>query len=232
MEYQKITNLLDITSDNIPRFITKKWVEVHDQSGSPEDRYKPSKQIRFKTSMLRSDLCNFSDAYIVAKETTTVADPNDANYNKKLALKSNAPFTSCISKFNNTLIDNAKDIVIMPMYNLLEYNKNYWITEGSWWNYYRDEPDIGVGSENNNVNYSIKDSKSFDYKTSVAGKLEGINTTKDAEIVVPLKYLSNLSRTLDMPLIICDINLILKWSEKCVLTSKATRGKLKEESLQ
>ena len=223
MEYQKITNLLGTTLDEIPRFITKKWVEVHDQSGSAEDRYKPSKQIRFKTSMLRSDLCNFSDAYIVAKETTTVADPNDANYNKKLALKSNAPFTSCISKFNNTLIDNAKDIVIMPMYNLLEYNKNYWITEGSWWNYYRDEPDIGVGSENNNVNYSIKDSKSFDYKTSITGKLEGVNTTKDVEIVVPLKYLSNFWRTLDMPLINCEINLFLTWSEKCVLTSKATR---------
>ena len=61
MEQQKIENLLDTKSDNVPRFITKKWVEVHDQSGSAEDRYKPSKQIRFKTSMLRSDLCDFSD---------------------------------------------------------------------------------------------------------------------------------------------------------------------------
>ena len=59
--------MLDTTSDNIPRFITKKWVEVYDQSGSAEDRYKPSKQIRFKTSMLRSDLCDFSDAYIIVK---------------------------------------------------------------------------------------------------------------------------------------------------------------------
>ena len=67
MEYQKITNLLGTTLDEIPRFITKKWVEVHDQSGSADDRYKPSKQIRFKTSMLRSDLCDFSDAYIVVK---------------------------------------------------------------------------------------------------------------------------------------------------------------------
>ena len=82
MEYQKITNLLDTTSDNVPRFITKKWVEVHDQSGSAEDRYKPSKQIRFKTSMLRSDLCDFSDAYIVVKGTITITDPNDANYDK------------------------------------------------------------------------------------------------------------------------------------------------------
>ena len=62
MENRKITNLLDITSDTVPRFITKKWVDVHDQSGSAEDRYKPSKQWIFKTSMLRSDLCDFSDA--------------------------------------------------------------------------------------------------------------------------------------------------------------------------
>ena len=76
MEYQKITNLLGTTLDEIPRFITKKWVEVHDQSGSAEDRYKPSKQIRFKTSMLRSDLCDFSDAYIVVKGDITLKKGN------------------------------------------------------------------------------------------------------------------------------------------------------------
>ena len=67
MEYQKVTNLLGTTIDNVPRFITKKWVELHDQSGSAEDRYKPNKQIRFKTSMLRSDLRDFSNAYILVK---------------------------------------------------------------------------------------------------------------------------------------------------------------------
>ena len=72
MEYQKITNLLATTSDNVPRFVTKKWIEVHDQSGNVEDRYKPNKQIRFKTSMLRSDLYDFSDAYIVAKGTIVI----------------------------------------------------------------------------------------------------------------------------------------------------------------
>ena len=87
MEYQKITNLLDTKSDNVPRFITKKWIEVHDQSGSAEDRYKPSKQIRFKTSMLRSDLCDFSNAYIVVKGMITVTDPNNDAYDKKLAFK-------------------------------------------------------------------------------------------------------------------------------------------------
>ena len=65
------------------------------------------------------------------------------------------------------------------MYDLPEYNKKYSKTTGSFWNYYRDEPNRGIGSENNNVNYSIKDSKSFDYKTSITGKLEGINREKE-----------------------------------------------------
>ena len=97
------------------------------------------------------------------------------------------------------------------MYNLIKYSKNYEKTTGSLWNYYRDEPNSGIGGENTSVNYSINDSKSFDYKTSITGKLEGINTTKDAEIIVPLKLIN------------CKINLILTWPENCVLTSKATR---------
>ena len=126
MEYQKITNLLGTTLDEVPRFITKKWVEVHDQSGSAEDRYKPSKQIRFKTSMLRSDLCDFSDAYIVLNGTITFTNPDNNAYDKKLPFKNNAPFVSCISEINNTLIGNAEDLdVVMPMYNLLEYSQNY-----------------------------------------------------------------------------------------------------------
>ena len=85
--------------------------------------------------MLRSNLGHFSDAYIVVKGTITITDSNDANYNKKLALKNNAPFTSCISKIDNTLIDNAEDLdIVMPMYNLLEYSKNYRKTTGNLWN--------------------------------------------------------------------------------------------------
>ena len=100
MEYHKITNLLDTTSDNVPRFFTKKWVEVHDQSGSAEERCKPSKQIRFKTSMLGSDLCNYSDAYIVVKGNLTLTEAANRNFidvrNRCLAFKNNAPFTNCI----------------------------------------------------------------------------------------------------------------------------------------
>ena len=77
------------------------------------------------------------------------------------------------------------------MYNLIEYCENYRKTTGSLWNYYRDEPNSGLGDENNNINYSIKDSKFFAYKTSITGKLEGNNAEKgDVKIVVPLKYLS------------------------------------------
>ena len=89
----------------------------------------------------------------------------------------------------------------MPMYNLLEQTKNYSKTTGRFWDYYRDEPNSGVGGANNNINYSIKDSKLFNYKTSITGKLEGNNKEKEVGIVLPLKYLSNFWRTLDMPLL-------------------------------
>ena len=221
MEYQKNTNLLGTAPKEVPRFITKKWIEVHDQLGDSEDRYKPGKRIRFKTSMLRSDLCDFSDEYIVVKETITVTNPGNNAYDQKLAFKNNAPFVSCVSKINHTLIDNAEDLdVVMPMYNLLQYSKNFSKITGSFWNYYRDEPN---SSANNNINYSIKDSKYFDYKTSITWKWESNKTEKEVEIVALLKHLSNFWRALDMPLINCGINLILTWSENCELTRKSTR---------
>ena len=136
--------------------------------------------------MLRSDLCGFSDGYMVVKGKITVTNPNNDGYDKKLAFKNNAPFVSCISKINNTLIENAGDLdVVMPMYNLIEYSKDYSKTTGSFWDYYRDETNSGAG---NNINYSNKDSKSCDYKTSITGKLEGDNTEKEVEIAVSLKY--------------------------------------------
>ena len=145
--------------------------------------------------MLRSDLCDSSDPYIVVKGDITVTDPNNNTYDKKLAFENNAPFTSCILKINSTLIDNAGYLdIVMPMYNLIEYSKNYSKTTGSLWNYYRDEPNSGAEG---NINYYIKDSKSFDYKTKITGRLEGNDTEKEVEIVVPLKHLSNFWKTSD-----------------------------------
>ena len=131
MEFQKNVNFLDTTFDDkdLSRFVTKKWIEVYDQS---EGNYNVNKEIRIKTSMLRSDLCDFSDAYIVVKGTITVVRPNNAKRNKAVTFKNNAPFINCISKINGIKIDNAEDLyVVMPMYNLLEHSKNYRKTTGS-----------------------------------------------------------------------------------------------------
>ena len=116
---------LDITSDNkdLPKFVTKTWIEVYDQS---ERNYNVNKEIRIKTAMLRSDLCDFSDAYIIVKGTITVVRPDNEKRNKAVTYTNNAPFINCISKINGIKIDNVEDLdVVMPMYNLLEYSKNY-----------------------------------------------------------------------------------------------------------
>ena len=168
--------------------------------------------------MLRSDICGYSDAHIVDKGTITITDPNNNAYDKQLAFKNNAPLTSCII---NTFIHNAEYLeTVMSMYNLIEYNKNYSKTTRRLWNYYRDEPN---SEAEGNINYSVKDSISFDYKIRITRRLEGKETEKEVEIVVSLKQLSNFWRTLDMPLINCEVNLILTWSENCVVTSKSTR---------
>ena len=160
MEYQKITYLLGSTSDKVPRFITKKWTEVRDQSGAA---YNTNKQIRFKTPMLRSDLCDYNDAYIVVKGIITVsAEERDrGERNRQVTLKNNAPFISCVSKINRALIENAEDLdIVMPMYNLLDYSKNYSKTSGSLWNYYGDEL-ADETNDNNNPNKNVVDSKVF-----------------------------------------------------------------------
>ena len=108
--------------------------------------------------MLRSDLCDFSDVYIVVKGTITVTNLDNGNRNKAVAFKNNAPFINCISKTNGIQTDNAEDLdAVMPMYNLLEYSKNYRKTTGSLSNYYRDEPSNSLSSN----------SESFKYETSI-----------------------------------------------------------------
>ena len=227
MESNKINNLLDPAHDKVPRFITKKWIEVQSQSGSI---YNTSKPIRFKTSMLRSDLCNYSDAYVWVKETINVTDPNNnANFDRRLTLKNNAPLISCISKINGELVENAEDLdIVIPLYNLLEYSKNYEKTSGSLFNYYRDEPkEHTIGDGNNAINISIRNSESFNYKTKIVGSSAAGELEKDdVEIAIPLKYLGNFWRSLDIPLINCEITLILPWYEKCVLVGKTLRNAL------
>ena len=201
-------------------------IEVYDQS---EGNYNVNKEIRMKTSMLRSDLCDYSDAYIVLKGNITVTNPDNAKRNKAVAFKDNAPIMNCISIINGVKINNAEDPdVVMPMYNLHEYSKKYRKTTGSLWNYCRDEPSDPLSS----------DSESFKYKTSITGNTYNVddkitdddgnevdNLKYDAnkvgknetEVVIPLKHLSNFWRSLNILLFHCEVELILTWSKNCVL---------------
>ena len=176
--------------------------------------------------MLRSDLFDFSDAYIAVKGVLAVTNLDDGKRNKVVAFKNNAPFINCISKINVVQIDNAEDLdVVMPMYNLLEFSKNYRKTTGSLWNYYRDEPSNPLSSN----------SESFKYKTSITGNTYNVGDgeagynadkvgKKETEIVVPLKHLNNFWRPLNIPLMNCEIELILTWSKNCALADMAVRA--------
>ena len=166
--------------------------------------------------MLRSSLCDYRDAYILVKGKITITEARDHaaarqadERDKGVAFKNRAPFTNCISEINNTQIDNCKDIdIVMLLCNLLKYSDNYEKTSASLWQYYRDEP-----------NDNLADSESFKSKTKITGN------KKYVEIMVPLKYLSDFWRTLEMRLINCEISLILTWSSTCVITNSTGAGR-------
>ena len=134
MKYQKIANLLNDESNKPSKFRTRNWVEINDNI---RGTYSSDKQIRFKTAMLRSSLCGYSDVYILIKGNITVNNTAAEgvaanNAAKKVIFKHCALSTNCTSKINNTQIDNAQYIdIVMPMYNLIEYSDNYSKTSGS-----------------------------------------------------------------------------------------------------
>ena len=142
--------------------------------------------------MLKSSLCDCSDAYILAKGTITVADTSTAdaapnNTNKKVIFKNCAPFTNCISEINNTQVDNAKDIdIVMPMYNLIEYSNNYSKTLGSLWQYCKDIP--AVNNIGNNVDFNGANATDwFNSKAKTTGQTDDDGEIHSVEIMVPLK---------------------------------------------
>ena len=179
--------------------------------------YNENKSIRFKTPMLRSNLCNYSDAYILVKGTITVTSPsvnNKANNirdkrNRPVILKNNAPFVSCITRINGELIEDADDLdIVMSMYNLLEYSKNYRKTIGLLYNYYRDE--LSDDADDNNFdNIKVVNSNTFKYKNKITGNTYKVdagaqgydvnkNGTQEVELAIPLKYLGNFWRALNI----------------------------------
>ena len=174
-------NLLENASNQPSKFRTRNWVEINDESRGTYT----SNDIKFKTTMLRSNLCDYADAYILVKGTITItgAGNDDAakrldERNKGVIFKNCAPFTKCISRINNTEIDNAKDIdIVMPMYNLIEYSDNYSKTPAILWQYYKDDP-----------NDNLADSEPFKYKVKIIVKTPNNGNTKVVEIIVPFKF--------------------------------------------
>ena len=234
MEYNKINNFFDSESEKLSKFVTREYVKVNSLS----DTYNENKSIRFKTPMLRSNLSDYSHVYILVEGTIIVTAPGDNNNvnnvrdkrNRPLILKNNVPFVSCITRINGELIEDADDLdIVMPMYNLLEYSKNYRKTIGSLYNYYRDELS---GNANNNDNTVSSDT--FRYKNKITGNTYNVaagaedytankNGTNDIKLAIPLKYLGNFWRALNIPLISCEVSLELKWNKNCVITSLERR---------
>ena len=186
MEYDKIDNLLlseDNEREKLSKFVTREYVRVNSLSNT----YNENKSIRFKTPMLRSNLCDYSDAYILVKGTITVTAPganNNANNirdkrNRPLILKINDPFVSCITRINGELIKDADDLdIVMSMYNLLEYSKNYRKTIGSLYNYYRDE--LSDDADDNNFdNIKVINSNTFKYKNKITDNKYNVNAGAD-----------------------------------------------------
>ena len=144
---------------------------------------------------------------VVRAEAETAAMAVDRDY-KQAVYKNCTPFTNCITEIKDAQVGNAKDLdVVMPMYNLTEFSDNYSKTSGSLYQFYKDQP-------NDN---DVKESESFKFKSKFLDNTDNAGII-NAKIAVPLRYLRNFWRTLEIPLINCEINLIVIWSANCVIS--------------
>ena len=222
MENQKIINLLDQIDTDSKHFTTKKWYIINDENNTNYGVNKDTgadnpDTIKYDTRVLKPNLCDYAEAYILIDGTIRAAA---ANANTRLALKNCAPFTKCNLEINDEHVDTAKNLgITMPMYNLIEYSDNYQDSSATLYQYKRDEP-----PEANAINDLTTDtSSSFKYKVELLGNpvLDGNIAKRSVKIVVPLKHLSNFFRSLEMPLINCKIKLNLTWKKECVLSTDA-----------
>ena len=210
METQKVVNLLNGSDNEKSKFATKKWHVIDSES---KGNYSHPDPIKFLTKSIESSLCDYSDAYILVTGNINVTG-GDAN--TKVAFKNCAPFKKCRTEINETFVDDAEHInIAMPMYNLIEYSDNYSDTSGSLWQFKRHEIEGDVDLTVNG-NHIPNNSSSFKYKSSSIADRNGV------KIAVPLKYLRNFSRSLEMPLINCKVELSLRWYENCILSSAGT----------
>ena len=214
METQKIVNLINGSDNENSKFATIKWYVIDSES---QGNYSHENPIKFLTNSLESSLFDYSDAYILVTENVTVTrtiaaaagvDPlrkQSLNAATQVVFKNCALFKDCRIEISDTFFDYAYFInIAMAMYNLSEYSDNYFDTSGSLWDFKRDEIV-------NNANVTNDDNApSFKYKANLIGNTENNGTKNGVKIAVPLKYLSNFWRSLEIPLINCKIELSLK----------------------
>ena len=222
MENKKIINLLDKIDTDSKHFATKKWyvinVEINTNYGVNKDTGANNPNtIKYDTRVLKPNLCDYAEAYILVDGTIRGAAGDN---NTRLAFKNCAPFTKCNLEINDEHIDTAENLdIVMPMYNLIEYSDNYQDSSATLYQYKRDEPP----EANAIADLTVDNSNYFKYKVSLLGNpVVADNIAKrSVKVVVPLKYLSNLFRSLEMPLIHCKIKLNLTWKKQCVLSTDA-----------
>ena len=223
MENQKIINLLDKIDTDSKHFATKKWYIINDENntnyGVNKDTVADNPDtIKYDTRVLKPNLCDYAEAYILVDGTIRAANALNAT---RLALKNCAPFTKCSLEINDEHVDTAENLdIVMPMYNLIEYSDNYQDSSATLYQYKRDEPP----EDNAVADLTDNNSCSFKYKFSLLGNIPQLDAADAAragrlnvKVVVPLKYLSNFLRSLEM--INCKIKLNLTWKKECVLST-------------
>ena len=223
MENQKIINLLDKDDTNSKHFATKRWYIINDENNTNYGVNKDTgadnpDTIKYDTRVLKPNLCDYAEAYVLVDGTIRATNAVNAT---RLALKSCAPFTKCNLEVNNDYVDTAENLdIVMPMYNLIEYSDNYQDSSATLYQYKRDKPPEADAAADLTANNS--DSLKYKIKllgnvTEVAGDAAGVRRL-NVKVVVPLKYLSNFFRSLEMPLINFKIKLNLTWKKECVLS--------------
>ena len=223
MESQKIINLLDIIHTDSKHFATKKWYIINDENNTNYGVNKDTgadnpDTIKYDTRVLKPNLCDYAEAYTLVGGTIRATNTVNAT---RFALKNCAPFTKCNLEINDEHVDTAENLdVVMPMYNLIEYSDNYQDSSATLYQYKRDKlPEVGAvaGLRANNSDSSKYKIKLLGNVTEVAGDAAGVRRL-NVKVVVPLKYLSNFFRSLEMPLIHCKIKLNLTWKKgMCVI---------------
>ena len=223
MENQKIINSLNKSDTNSRHFATKKWYIINDENNTNYGVNKDTgannpDTIKYDTRVLKRNLCDYAEVYILVDGTVRAEGALDAT---GLALKNCAPFTKCNVEINDEHVDTAENLdTVMPMYNLIEYSDNYQDSSATLYQYERDEsPEADAIAD-----LAVNTSSSFKYKANLLGNIDAAIPNvviQHVKVVIPLKYLSNFFRSLEMPLINCKIKLNLTWKKEYVLSTDA-----------